>query len=88
MIAKYFIKNWSIYAWYFTIIIGLIITAVPFLWTFAGSFKENDVIFYQVSPFSFKALLPGTSIDAYIGVFEKDFARAILNTLFVSIVSV
>ena len=53
MIAKYFIKNWSIYAWYFTIIIGLIITVVPFLWTFAGSFKENDVIFYQVSPFSF-----------------------------------
>ena len=54
MIAKYFIKNWSIYAWYFTIIIGLIITVVPFLWTFAGSFKENDVIFYQVSPFTFK----------------------------------
>ena len=88
MIIKYFNKNWPIYAWYFTIIIGLIITVVPFLWTFAGSFKENDVIFYQVSPFTFKALLPGTSINAYIGVFEKDFARAILNTLFVSIVSV
>ena len=50
---KHVNKNWPIYAWYFIIIIGLIITIAPFWWALSSSFKDNVTIFAEVSPFSF-----------------------------------
>lgn len=81
-------RLWPIVAWYVVIVIGLIITLAPFLWGAAASLKENHVIFGELSPFSLKAFWPGTFFDAYISIFEKDFGRAIMNTVFVSVVSV
>ena len=44
MIAKYFIKNWSIYAWYFTIIIGLIMCTISNNHVFGNVvFIEEDI---------------------------------------------
>ena len=85
---KHINKNWTIYAWYFVIIIGLIITIAPFWWALSSSFKDNVTIFAEVAPFSFKSMMPGTSLDPYYGIFEKGFGRAMVNTFFVSIVSV
>jgi len=84
----YLKKNWSLYAWYLIIFIGLIITILPFWWGLAASFKDNTTIFNDLKPFSFNSLIPGTSIDSYIDIFENNFGRAIFNTLVVSIASV
>tara|TARA_B100000989_G_scaffold249867_1_gene197523 strand:- start:463 stop:1302 length:840 start_codon:yes stop_codon:yes gene_type:complete len=84
----YFKKNWSLYVWYSIILIGLIITILPFWWGLAASFKDNTTIFNDLKPFSFNSLIPGTSIDSYIDIFENNFGRAIFNTLVVSIASV
>ena len=81
---KHINKNWTIYAWYFVIIIGLIITIAPFWWALSSSFKDNVTIFAEVAPFSFKSMVPGTSLDPYYGIFEKGFGRAMVNTFFVS----
>jgi multiple sugar transport system permease protein/putative chitobiose transport system permease protein len=81
-------RIWPILAWYLVVCIGLVITLAPFLWAAAGSLKENHIIISEVDPFTIKAFFPGTSVDAYIGIFEKNFGRAIANTAFVSIVSV
>ncbi len=81
-------KLWPVAAWYGVVLIGLIITLAPFVWAAAGSFKDNSDIFRQVNPFTLKAFLPGTQFEAYISIFEKGFGRAILNTLYVSVVSV
>ena len=85
---NYFKKNWTIYAWYSIIILGLIITILPFWWALSSSFKDNVTIFAEVAPFSFWSLVPGVSLDPYYGIFQKGFGRAMLNTLFVSILSV
>ena len=85
---KHINKNWPIYAWYFVIVIGLIITIAPFWWALSSSFKDNVTIFSEVSPFSFWSMVPGTSLDPYYGIFQKGFGRAMANTLFVSVVSV
>lgn len=84
----YLKKNWSLYAWYAIIFIGLIITILPFWWGLAASFKDNTTIFNDLKPFSFNSLVPGTSINSYIDIFENNFGRAIFNTLVVSIASV
>jgi len=84
----YLKKNWSLYAWYSIIFIGLIITILPFWWGLAASFKDNTTIFNDLKPFSFNSLIPGTSLNSYIDIFENNFGRAIFNTLVVSIASV
>ena len=84
----YLKKNWSLYAWYAIIFIGLIITILPFWWGLAASFKDNTTIFNDLKPFSFNSLIPGTSLNSYIDIFENNFGRAIFNTLVVSIASV
>ncbi len=81
-------KVWPVVAWYAVVLLGLIITLAPFVWAAAGSFKSNPDIFREVDPFTFRAFVPGTELDAYISIFESGFGRAILNTLYVSIVSV
>ena len=88
LMIYYLKKNWSLYAWYSIIFIGLIITILPFWWGLAASFKDNTTIFNDLKPFSFNSLIPGTSIDSYIDIFENNFGRAIFNTLVVSIASV
>ena len=50
---NYFKKNWTIYAWYSIIILGLIITILPFWWALSSSFKDNVTIFAEVAPFLF-----------------------------------
>ena len=85
---NYFKRSWSIYAWYIIIFVGLLITILPFWWGLAASFKDNTTIFSDLKPFSINSLIPGTSIDSYIDIFENNFGRAIFNTLFVSIASV
>jgi len=85
---NYFKRSWSIYAWYTIIFVGLLITILPFWWGLAASFKDNTTIFSDLKPFSINSLIPGTSIDSYIDIFENNFGRAIFNTLFVSIASV
>ena len=71
MLLRHIKINWPIYAWYFVILIGLMITIIPFWWALSSSFKDNVTIFAEVSPFSFKSLIPGTSLDPYYGIFIR-----------------
>lgn len=81
-------RIWPVTAWYALVVLGLIITLAPFVWAMSSSFKDNTQIFDQLAPFNPAAFLPGDSVDAYVSIFEKGFGRAILNTLFVSIITV
>lgn len=81
-------RRWPVIVWYLLVALGLVITLGPFLWALASSFKGNTEIFDQLSPFTPRAFLPGDSIDAYVSIFHKGFGHAVLNTLFVSIVTV
>ena len=85
---NYFKKNWSIYLWYFVILLGLIITILPFWWGIAASFKTNPKNFGELKPLSLSTFIPGNSFDAYFAIFENNFGRAMLNTFFVSTCSV
>ena len=84
----HFKRQWSVYLWYLIILIGLVITILPFWWGVAASFKSNSEIFRDLAPISYKAFLPGFSLDSYFAIFENDFGRSMLNTFFVSITSV
>ncbi|HAB39558.1 MAG TPA: ABC transporter permease [Rhodobacteraceae bacterium] len=82
------LRKWPVIAWYVCVVIGLVITLLPFVYAAAGSLKPNHLMFSELSPFTLKAFLPGTDPVAYFNIFEKGFGRAILNTLFVSCTSV
>ena len=68
----HFKRQWSVYLWYLIIFIGLIITILPFWWGVAASFKSNSEIFRDLAPISYKAFLPGFSLDSYIAIFENE----------------
>ncbi|MBL6945057.1 MAG: carbohydrate ABC transporter permease [Rhodospirillales bacterium] len=89
MKTTYISRQWPIITWYVLIAIGLVITLVPFVWPAVSSLKPNTTIFADLAPFSLSAFLPGTDVSAYTIIFaEKGFGEAILNTLFVSFVTV
>jgi multiple sugar transport system permease protein len=89
MKMEHIYRKWPIIVWYILILAGLIITLVPFMWPAVSSLKPNTTIFADLAPFSLKAFLPGSDVSAYQTIFlEKGFGRAILNTLFVSFVTV
>jgi multiple sugar transport system permease protein len=85
----YFSRQWPVIVWYILVLMGLIITLVPFVWPAASSFKSNETIFSDLAPFTFKAFLPGNDLSAYQIIFsEKGFAAVIFRTLVVSFITV
>jgi len=68
----------------------LVIVVVPLMWAVAASFTPNEQVFKYVFPFSWRALLPSDpTLEAYVNLFEqRDFGRAIVNTLALSFGSV
>ncbi len=74
---------------YALLIILAIIVILPLEWIIASSFTNRETVFKNVLPFSFKALWPSNpTLDAYRGIFDGGFGRAILNTLGVAITTV
>jgi ABC-type glycerol-3-phosphate transport system permease component len=66
-----------------------IIVVLPLEWIIASSFTDRETVFKNVLPFSLKALWPtNPTLNAYRLIFEDDFGKAILNTLFVAITTV
>ena len=68
----------------------LAIVVVPLMWAVAASFTPNEQVFKYVFPFSWRALFPSDpTLEAYVNLFEqRDFGRAIVNTLALSFGSV
>jgi multiple sugar transport system permease protein/putative chitobiose transport system permease protein len=68
----------------------LVIVVVPLMWAVAASFTPNEQVFKYVFPFSWRALFPSDpTMEAYVNLFEqRDFGRAIVNTLALSFGSV
>lgn len=68
----------------------LAIVIVPLLWAVASSFSQNDQIFKNVFPFTWKAFFPQQlTLDAYKTLFTKmGFGHALLNTLMLSLATV
>lgn len=65
----------------------LVIVVVPLMWAVAASFTPNEQVFKYVFPFSWRALFPSDpTLEAYVNLFEqRDFGRAIANTLALSV---
>lgn len=63
---------------------------VPLLWALVSSLRPVDDIFQYTRPFSVKALYPTDfTFEAYTTIFlEKGYGFAILNTFFVSLMTV
>ncbi len=45
-------RAWPVVAWYAVVVVGLIITLMPFLWAAAGSLKDNHQILNELNPFT------------------------------------
>ena len=75
---------------YVLLISVLAIVVVPLMWAVAASFTPNEQVFKYVFPFSWRALFPSDpTLEAYVNLFEqRDFGRAIVNTLALSFGSV
>jgi ABC-type glycerol-3-phosphate transport system permease component len=74
---------------YLTLGIIAIIVVLPLEWIIASSFTDRETVFKNVLPFSLKALWPtNPTLNAYRLIFEDDFGKAIINTLFVAITTV
>ncbi len=74
---------------YLALVIIAIIVVLPLEWIIASSFTDRETVFKNVLPFSLKALWPtNPTLNAYRLIFEDDFGKAILNTLFVAITTV
>lgn len=75
---------------YALLISVLAIVVVPLMWAVAASFTPNEQVFKYVFPFSWRALFPSDpTLEAYVNLFEqRDFGRAIVNTLALSFGSV
>lgn len=89
MKTAYISRQWPIITWYVLIVMGLVITLIPFLWPAVSSLKSNETIFADLAPFSFRAFLPGNDPSAYQVIFaEKGFGLVVIRTLFVSFLTV
>ena len=75
---------------YFLLIVVFAIVVIPLLWAVASSFSQNDLIFKNVFPFSWKAFFPQQlTLDAYKTLFtQKGFGLALLNTSILSLATV
>ncbi|MFN3980410.1 MAG: carbohydrate ABC transporter permease [Caldilinea sp.] len=72
---------------YVLLVTILLIVVVPLMWAIAASLTPNEQVFRYVFPFSWRALLPSDpTLDAYMNLFRlRDFGRAIVNTLALSL---
>ena len=71
---------------YLILFVILMIVIVPLMWAISSSFAQNDQIFKNVLPFTWKAFFPESpTIEAYKILFmEKDFGGALRNTFLLS----
>lgn len=69
--------------------LSVLIALFPLLWAIASSFSPNDEVFRHAYPFSWRSLVPlNFTLEAYAGLFEQGFGRALVNTFILSIVTV
>ncbi len=75
---------------YTLLVLVLALVLLPLLWALASSFSPNTAIFKYAFPFSVQALIPQEfTLEAYSNLFtQRDFGRALLNSLMLSVVSV
>jgi multiple sugar transport system permease protein len=75
----------------YLILAGLVVMVLmPIIWVGVSSFQTDEQIFNHLMPFSFKAFLPeNPNLHAYYSVFfEKNFGRALFNSIFVTTLTV
>lgn len=75
----------------YLILAGLaVMVLMPIIWVGVSSFQTDEQIFNHLMPFSIKAFLPeNPNLNAYYSVFfEKNFARALFNSIFVTTLTV
>jgi multiple sugar transport system permease protein len=74
---------------YTLLTLAAIFALLPLLWGIAASFTPNQKVFEYAYPFSFRAFLPvDFTLEAYQSLFEGGFGRAIVNTLFLGLITV
>jgi ABC-type glycerol-3-phosphate transport system permease component len=74
---------------YVLLLLVAIWTIVPLLWAFAGSFSPTEKVFQYVFPFTWRAFIPvDFTLEAYVGLSEYGFGRAVVNTLILGVFTV
>ncbi len=74
---------------YGLLVLLLIVVVLPLWWIVVSSFTTRETVWKNVLPFSWRALLPEQfTLAGYRAIFENEFGRAILNTLFVGVTTV
>jgi len=75
---------------YCLLVLYLMFILIPLLITFTSSLRTTGEIFKYISPFSWRTFFPTkVTLASYITLFEEyGFGRALLNSVFVSLVTV
>jgi ABC-type glycerol-3-phosphate transport system permease component len=75
---------------YIVLAILTVMTIFPLLWGIASSFRYDEELYKYVMPLSLKTFIPQEpTLEAYIRLFgEFNFMRPIMNTLFITIVTI
>lgn len=73
----------------FVVILFVIGFTLPLLWVLTSSLRPGNGLFDYLTPLSIRSILPvGGSVQNYAALTNGPFARAILNSVFVSAVTV
>jgi multiple sugar transport system permease protein len=89
VIRSHRMQKLSVVAVYVALLIWTAFTLLPLLWALAGSFMPLEDIFKNTTPFTWRGLIPERfTAVAYQHLFEGSFAKAVWNTLFISLVTV
>lgn len=74
---------------YILLVLIAVLVLTPLLWGISASFTPLQKTFEYAYPFSWKAFFPvDFTLEAYQGIFARGFGRAMLNTLWLGIVTV
>jgi multiple sugar transport system permease protein len=69
--------------------LSALIALFPLLWGIASSFSPNAEVFRYAYPFSWRSLVPlNFTLEAYAGLFDQGFGRALGNTLILGLTTV
>jgi multiple sugar transport system permease protein len=74
---------------YLLLITVAAIVILPMSWIIVSSFTTAETVWSNVLPFSWRAFFPEVfSIAGYQEIFQKGYGQAILNTLFIGVITV
>ncbi len=83
------IRSWRLIASLVIIALIVCVFLLPYLWMVSSALKDQNNIFADLSPFSWKVFVPvGGTLENFLALFEKGIGRALLNSVVVALIQV